>query len=214
MDLFQKSLVGQNIITDPPMYECMERVLTCDAKAELLQQNNLVGSHTVVNFTTVMNMMTAHIFSTYENCDQRQYIQRFLRQPPEMKVHTFNTKLSQLNTYLAYVPPDYSEQQRDSILNRLHNIKWEAAKKHKQDLINEGNAQENKKHKTHAYQTGDKVLLRNACKTKLNQKAYLGSYMITAVRDNGTVRSLKGRIKDAFNIRSLIPYKEYRHRPI
>ena len=34
MDLVQKSLVGQNITTDPFIYEFMERVLTGDSKAE------------------------------------------------------------------------------------------------------------------------------------------------------------------------------------
>ena len=97
---------------------------------------------------------------------------------------------------------------RDSILNRRHDVDWEVVKKRKQDLINKGNARENKKRKTHEYKTGDKVLLRNAWKTKFNQNAYLGPYVITAVRDNGTVRAHKGRITDTFNIRNLTPYKE------
>ena len=81
-------------------------------------------------------------------------------------------------------------------------------KKRKQDLINKGNAHKNKKRKNHAYQIGDKVLLRNAWKTKFNQDAYLGPYVITAVRNNGTVRARKGRVTDTFNIRNLTPYKE------
>ena len=71
MELVQKSIVGQNVTMVPPMYECMERVLTGDAKVEFWQQTNLAGSHTVANFTIVMNKMTAHIFLTYENRDQR-----------------------------------------------------------------------------------------------------------------------------------------------
>ena len=65
-------------------------------------------------------------------------------------------------------------------------------KKRKLDLINKGNVQENKNRKINVYQTGDKVLLRNAQKTKFNQDPYLGSYVITAVIDNGTVRARKG----------------------
>ena len=42
VDLVQKSLVGQNDTTGPPMYKCMERVLKGDTKAECLQQANLV----------------------------------------------------------------------------------------------------------------------------------------------------------------------------
>ena len=63
--LVLKSLVGQNVTTGPPMYKCMERVLKGDAKAEFLQQANLVGSCTVANFTTVMATMTVHAFPTY-----------------------------------------------------------------------------------------------------------------------------------------------------
>ena len=36
MDLVQNSLVGQSVTTGPPMYKCMERVLTVDTKAEFL----------------------------------------------------------------------------------------------------------------------------------------------------------------------------------
>ena len=64
VDLVQKSLIGQNVTTGPPMYDCMERVLKDDAKAEFLQQANLVGSRTVTNFTTVMATMTVHVFPT------------------------------------------------------------------------------------------------------------------------------------------------------
>ena len=85
MNVVQKSLVAQNITICPPMYKCMERFLTGDAKAEFCQQANLAGSHTVANFTTVMNKMTAHIFPTYANRDQRRYMQRYVRKPPEMK---------------------------------------------------------------------------------------------------------------------------------
>ena len=33
MDLFRKSLVGQNVTTGPPIYKCKERLLKGDAKA-------------------------------------------------------------------------------------------------------------------------------------------------------------------------------------
>ena len=86
MDLVQKSLVGQNVTIGPPMYKCMERVLKGDSKAEFLQKANLVGSHTVANFTMVMATMTVHIFPTYVYCDQRLYMQRYLKKHPDMKV--------------------------------------------------------------------------------------------------------------------------------
>ena len=77
VDLVQKSLVGQNVTTGPPIYECMERVPKGDAKAEFLQQANLVGSCSVGNFTSVMATMTVHIYPTYAYCDQRLCMQRY-----------------------------------------------------------------------------------------------------------------------------------------
>ena len=68
--------------------------------------------------------------------------------------------------------------------------------------------------KTDAYHTGDKVLLKNAWKTKFNQNAFLDPYVVTAVRDNVTVEVRKGRITDTLNIRNLSPYKEYNYRPL
>ena len=110
MDLVQNSLVRQNITTGPLMYKCMEWVCTGDTNTEFCQKTNLVGSHTVANFITVMNKMTAQIFPACTNRDQRPYMQRYLRKPPEMKVQTFTTRLLQLNAHLAYFPPDHAKQ--------------------------------------------------------------------------------------------------------
>ena len=52
----------------------------------------------------------------------------------------------------------------------------------------------------HTYKQGDKVLLKITWKTKFNQEVYLGPYIITAVRNNGVVRTRKGRVTDTFNI--------------
>ena len=71
VDLVQKALVGQNVAIGPPMHERMERVLKGDNYVEFTQQDNLVGSRTVDNFTMVMATMTVHIFpaciGTYRN---------------------------------------------------------------------------------------------------------------------------------------------------
>ena len=85
VNLVQKSHVGQNFTTGSPMYKYMESVLKGYAKAEFLQKPNLVGSCTVANFTKVMATMTVHVFLTYAYFDQRQYLQRYLRKPPDMK---------------------------------------------------------------------------------------------------------------------------------
>ena len=69
-------------------------------------------------------------------------------------------------------------------------------RKQKQDIINKDNKRENRNQINHTYKQGDKVLLKNAWRTKYNQDAYLGPYVITAVRNNGTVRACKGRVTD------------------
>ena len=98
---------------------------------------------------------------------------------------------------------------RDSIMNTRHEADWQLIKNRKQNLINKGNARENRKRSDHTYSTGDKVLLKNAWKTKYNQDAYLGPYTITAVNnDNGTVTARKGKVTDVYNIRNITPYKE------
>ena len=80
----------------------MESLLKGDAKAETLQEANLVGSCTVLNFITVMATMTVHIFSTYAYHDQRQYMQRYLRMPPNIKVKSLTTRLIQQGIYRIF----------------------------------------------------------------------------------------------------------------
>ena len=54
-------LLGQNVTTGPPMYVCIQRALSGDAKAELLHPDKLVESCTVASSTTVMNMLYAEV---------------------------------------------------------------------------------------------------------------------------------------------------------
>ena len=110
VDLVQKALVQQNVTTGPPTYKCMVRVLKGDAKAEFTQKVNLVGSCTAGNFTTVMATMTVYIFPVLAYQDQKQYMYRYLRKPKKIQVHTFTSRLLQLNNYLPYFPPDYIGQ--------------------------------------------------------------------------------------------------------
>ena len=55
---------------------------------------------------------------------------------------------------------------KDLILNTRHKANWQLIKKRKQDLVNNGNQQENCNQKEHMYNKGDKVLLKNVLKTK------------------------------------------------
>ena len=77
----------------------------------------------------------------------------------------------------------------------------------KNHLINKGNKQEycNKKH---MYDKGDQVQFQNKWKTKSNQNVYLGLYVITVIRNNGTGRDHKGEGTDTFSICSIVPYSE------
>ena len=54
------------------------------------------------------------------------------------------------------------------------------------------------------FKQGDNVLFKNAWKTKFNQEAYIGPYIIIADKNNGTVTDHKGKVTDTFNIRNLI----------
>ena len=78
----------------------------------------------------------------------------------------------------------------------------------KQALINKGNQKENRRRQSHVYHTGDKVLLKNAWKTKFNQDAYIGPYTVTEVWNNGTICTSRGNVTDSYNARNITPFKE------
>ena len=84
MDLFQKSLIEQNITTSPHMYECIDQLLAGDAKTEILWQDNLAGTLTVANITIVMNKRTVPIYPAQANHDQQQYMQMYFSMPTKI----------------------------------------------------------------------------------------------------------------------------------
>ena len=45
-------------------------------------------------------------------------------------------------------------------------------------------------------------------KNTYKQDAFIGPYVIIAVRNNGAIRACKGRVTNIFNIQNLIPDKE------
>ena len=112
----------------------------------------------------------------------------------------------------AHTTTQYTSAQltfgRDSIINWRHDVDWEIIRKRKQDLIHKRNERENRNQINQAYILGDKVFLKNKWKTKFNLYTYLGPYIITAVRNNGTVRARKDGVTDTFHIQNLTPYKE------
>ena len=77
----------------------------------------------------------------------------------------------------------------NSIINQHHHIEWERIRKQKQDFVNKGIKHENCIQINHTYKKEDRVLLKNAWNTKFNQDAYIGPYIITAVRNNSYCES-------------------------
>ena len=89
---------------------------------------------------------------------------------------------------------------RDSIRNQRHNVDSKTIRKQKQNFINIG--------------MNVKIVIEWITRTnketrsKFNLDAYMGPYVFTAVRNNGTVRDRKVKVTDNFNIRNLTSYKE------
>ena len=92
---------------------------------------------------------------------------------------------------------------RDAILDINQEANWQLINQHK---IKKGNQKENHSRQSHVHRTRDKVLLKNAWKTKFNQETYIGPYTVTEVRNNGTVRARKGNVTDTFNLRNIIAF--------
>ena len=74
--------------------------------------------------------------------------------------------------------------------------------------MNTGNQKENYQRQSHVYHTGDKILLKNKWKIIFNQDVYVGSYTVTKVQNNETMRAYGGNITDTFNLRNISPFKE------
>ena len=94
---------------------------------------------------------------------------------------------------------------RDAILNINQEANYQLIK---QALINKGNQKENRRRQSHMYRTGDKVLLKNAWKTKFNQEVCIGPYTVTGVRNNGIVYAHKGNVIDTYTLRNITPFQE------
>ena len=96
----------------------------------------------------------------------------------------------------------------DAILNINQEANWQLIKQRKQALINKGNQKENRRRQSHVYHTGDKVLLKNAWKTKFNQDAYIGPYTVNKVQNNGTIHTRGVNVTDTYNLLNIPAFKE------
>ena len=100
---------------------------------------------------------------------------------------------------------------RDDILNIKHVADWEHIRQRKQLRINHNNMQENMRRNNHQYKFGDKVLVKRKKNSKHGLE-FMGPFPITQINDNGTVRSQKGIINDATNIRRIKPFFDLKKR--
>ena len=94
---------------------------------------------------------------------------------------------------------------RDTILNIKHVSKWEHIRQRKQLQINHNNKRENMRRNNHQYKVGDKILVKRKKNSK-NKLEFMGTFPITQINDNGTVRFQKGIINYATNIRRIKPF--------
>ena len=85
---------------------------------------------------------------------------------------------------------------------------WNAILARKQACINENNVRENNERIPHTYNVGDRILIKNDPNRKFGTNAYAGPYLVTEVRNNGTIRYRKGNIFDMINIRNVSPYHD------
>jgi hypothetical protein len=96
---------------------------------------------------------------------------------------------------------------RDAILNVPFQANWKRIQERKQKLIATNNRRENAKRVPYQYHVGDKVLIKQDRDRKFGTDAYKGPYVVTEVRNNGTVRIREGITEDTYNIRMITPYK-------
>ena len=92
-----------------------------------------------------------------------------------------------------------------AILNIKHVADWEHIQQRNKLRINHNNKRENMRQNNHQYKIGDKILVKRK-KNYKHELEFMGPFPITQINDNGTVRFLKGIIKDATNIRRIKPF--------
>ena len=92
---------------------------------------------------------------------------------------------------------------RDAALNINQEAKCQSIIQFKQALINKVYQKEIRRRQYHLYYTGDKVLLKNAWKTKFDQDTFRVPYILTEVS-----RARKCIITDSYNLCNITLFKE------
>ena len=91
-------------------YTFTERLLTSDAKANCNQAAVDIGMRTIDNFNKVLLEMTKHTFAAYAFREEKRYLSKHLIKPRGMKLHSFISRLQELNAYLEEFLPDTEGQ--------------------------------------------------------------------------------------------------------
>lgn len=85
---------------------------------------------------------------------------------------------------------------------------WSEIGKHRQKQVDQSNKEENKNRIDFDYRVGTKVVLMKDGILRKAEDKYIGSYLITEVFSNRTVRIQRGTINGRINIRRLSPFFE------
>ena len=99
---------------------------------------------------------------------------------------------------------------RDALLNVSFEANWQYIRDRKQRLITQNNQRENSRRIPHTYKVGDKVMVKLDPKRKHGSDQYKGTFTVTQVYDNGTVKLSRatpegGAVYETWNIRNVDP---------
>jgi len=102
---------------------------------------------------------------------------------------------------------------RDALLNIGFEANWQYIKDRKQHRILQNNAKENESRLIHAYQIGDRVMVRQKPNRKFGSDKQIGPYTVTRVNSNGTLTLTKvtangGAITQDWNVRNVDPHRD------
>jgi transposase InsO family protein len=95
---------------------------------------------------------------------------------------------------------------RDMIHNIAFRANWDRIQKRKQDIINKSNQKENKSRIPYEYKVGDQVLVETPGILRKLSTPRTGTYPVTNVYNNGTIRIQKGIVSERVNIRRITPF--------
>ena len=97
---------------------------------------------------------------------------------------------------------------RDALLNVSFEANWQYIRDRKQRLTTQNNQRENSRRIPHTYKVGDKVMVKLDPKRKHGSDQYKGTFTVTQVYDNGTVKLSRatpegGAVYEIWNIRNV-----------